>query len=62
MTTRQNALNSRQWQITETLFENAGRINYGTAMVILKIHEGRVVDVTHTVTESTRHKETEVKK
>jgi hypothetical protein len=53
-----NGLDSRQQQIAEALFENAGRLKYGSVAVILKIHEGRVVGVTHTVTETTRQKET----
>ena len=58
----QNNLNSRQQQIAEALFNNAGRLKYGSAAVILKIHEGRIVEVTYTMTENIRHKETEGKK
>jgi hypothetical protein len=40
--------------IAGLLSEAADKIRYGSAAVILKIHDGRIVDVTHTVTESTR--------
>ena len=52
----------RQQAITETLFINAGRIPYGSVAVVLKIHEGRVVEITYTVAECVRQKEKEVKK
>jgi hypothetical protein len=40
--------------IVERLTENAAGIRYGTVAVALRIHDGRVVDVTHTTTESTK--------
>jgi hypothetical protein len=40
--------------IVSRLLETAGNIRYGTAGVEFKIHNGRIVDVTHTVTESMR--------
>ena len=40
--------------IAERLCENASKIQYGSVSAILKIHNGRVVDVTHSTTESTR--------
>jgi hypothetical protein len=40
--------------IAARLLEAAGKIRYGSAAVILKIHDGRIVDVTHTTTENTR--------
>jgi len=43
--------------VAERLFENATRIRYGMISASLKIHNGRIVDVTHTLTESTREKE-----
>lgn len=42
--------------IAGRLLETAGTVRYGSAAVILKIHDGRIVDVTHTVTESTRER------
>jgi len=40
--------------IAERLLESAGRVRYGSVSVTLKIHNGRIVDVTHTETRSTR--------
>jgi hypothetical protein len=40
--------------IVSRLLETAGNIRYGAAGVEFKIHNGRVVDVIHTVTESMR--------
>jgi hypothetical protein len=40
--------------IAGRLLEAAGKILYGSAGVILKIHAGRIVDVTYNLTESTR--------
>jgi outer membrane lipopolysaccharide assembly protein LptE/RlpB len=51
-------MTENQVKIAETLFENAGRLAYGTASLSLKVHSGRIVDIIHTVTESTREKET----
>jgi hypothetical protein len=45
---------SRLAEVTDQLFENLSRIRYGQVSVTLKIHDGRVADITHTVTESTR--------
>jgi hypothetical protein len=43
--------------IANRLLETVGRVRFGTASAALKIHDGRVVDVTYTITESTREKE-----
>jgi hypothetical protein len=43
--------------IAERLCENAEKIRYGSVSATLKIHNGRVVDVTHSTTESTREQE-----
>jgi hypothetical protein len=40
--------------IVARLAENAAGLRYGTAAVSLRIHNGRIVDITYTVTESTR--------
>ena len=40
--------------ISERLCENASKIRYGSVSATLKIHNGRVVDVTHSTTENTR--------
>jgi hypothetical protein len=48
---------TRQKEIIETLFSNAGRVLFGTVSVELKIHEGRCVAVTYSTTENTRQKE-----
>jgi hypothetical protein len=44
--------------VARLLFNTTG-LQYGQVSVCLKVHSGRIVDVTHTVTESTR--ETEMK-
>ena len=43
--------------ITERLCENIGKIRYGSVSATLRIHNGRVIDVTHSTTESTREQE-----
>jgi hypothetical protein len=48
---------TRQREIIETLFANAGKVLFGIASVELKIHEGRCVAVTYSTTENTRQKE-----
>jgi hypothetical protein len=40
--------------ITQRLLENLSNVKYGSVNVALKIHDGRVVDVTHTVTKNVR--------
>ena len=42
--------------IAGKLVETAGKVRFGSVSVNLKIHDGRIVDVTHTVTESTRER------
>jgi hypothetical protein len=39
------------------LSNNLQNVRYGIVAVSLRIHDGRVVDVTHSVTENTREKE-----
>jgi hypothetical protein len=43
--------------IAERICENASKIRYGSVSATLKIHDGRVVDVTHSTTENTREQE-----
>jgi hypothetical protein len=38
--------------IVERLVENTSGLCYGTAAVSLRFHDGRIVDITYTVTES----------
>jgi hypothetical protein len=45
----QHIINIAQW-----LCEEALKIRYGSVSITLKIHNGRVIDVTHSTTESTR--------
>jgi len=45
--------------IAERLNENAHKIRYGSVSATLKIHNGRVIDVTHSTTESTREQSEE---
>jgi hypothetical protein len=40
--------------IAERICENAAKIRYGSVSATLKIHNGRVIDVTHSTTESKR--------
>ena len=43
------------WQgVIARLSDNASRVKHGETGVILKIHEGKIVHVTHTVTETAR--------
>jgi hypothetical protein len=44
-------------KIAERVYENAAKIRYGSVSTILKIHDGRVVDITHSTTENTREQE-----
>jgi len=44
-------------KIAERLCENATKISYGSVSATLTIHDGRVVDVTHSTTERKREKE-----
>jgi hypothetical protein len=58
MNNRWNRSNeTRQREIIETLFSNAGRVLFGAVSVELKIHEGRCVAVTYSTTENTRQRE-----
>ena len=43
--------------ITQRLLESSGRVRYGFVSVSLKIHDGRIVDVTHTETQSMRERQ-----
>jgi hypothetical protein len=52
-----NQANKHIVNIAERLCDNAEKIKYGTVSAILKIHDGRVVDVTHATTETTREQE-----
>jgi hypothetical protein len=49
---------TKQKEIIETLFTNAGKVIFGMASVELKIHEGRCVAITYSTTENARQKET----
>ena len=42
--------------IAERLCENAAKIRFGSVSATLKIHDGRVTDVTHSITENTKEK------
>ena len=43
--------------IAERLCENVQKIRYGTVTASLRIHDGRVVDITHATTETTKKQE-----
>ena len=40
--------------VTDRLFENVSKLKYGQVAVSLRVHSGRIVDVTYTITESMR--------
>jgi hypothetical protein len=44
--------NDRLAVIVTRLAENSAGLRYGTAAVSLRVHDGRIVDITYTVTES----------
>jgi hypothetical protein len=50
-------MTEKQKEIAETFFKNAKNISFGTVAVELKIHEGRCVGVTYTISEKSRKKE-----
>ncbi len=52
-----NQANENIISIAERICENAAKIRYGSVSATLNIHDGRVVDVTHSTTESTRERE-----
>ncbi len=39
---------------TQKLFANAASIRYGQVSATLRVHDGRIVDITHCVTETLR--------
>ena len=49
---------SKAEMIVARLLFNAAGLKYGLVSVTVKIHGGRIVDVTHTITESMRETET----
>jgi len=40
--------------ITSRLLSNVAGLKYGSVSVTFKVHDGRIMDVTHTVTESVK--------
>lgn len=38
--------------ITDRLFENIAKVKFGSVSVTLRVHSGRIVDVTYSTTES----------
>ena len=52
----QNVINIAE-QIAERIFENVEKIRYGSVSATLKIHNGRIIDVIHSTTESKREQE-----
>jgi hypothetical protein len=48
---------SKAEAVVVRLLSNAAGIQYGQVTVCLRIHNGRVVDVTYTTTESTKEAE-----
>ena len=52
-----NQVEARIIKIAEKISENVATIRYGSVSATLKIHDGRVIDITHSTTESKREKE-----
>jgi hypothetical protein len=42
--------------ILDRLIENVERLRYGTASVVLKVHDGNIVAISHEVTETTKER------
>jgi hypothetical protein len=40
--------------IVKKMAENLNGLRYGSVSVMLKVHEGRIVDINHTVTQTTK--------
>lgn len=49
-------MTTEEKNIVETLFANAAKIRHGEVSAILKIHEGHITGVTHSVYEVTRER------
>lgn len=48
----------KKWNvITDRLAESTSRVKYGSVSAELKIHDGRIVAVTYSITENTREVE-----
>ncbi len=45
---------SKAEAITSRLLYNVAGLQYGSVSVTLKVHNGRIMDITHTVTESVK--------
>jgi hypothetical protein len=43
--------------VTKRLTQNIASIRYGNVAVTFRIHDGRVVDITHAITELVREKQ-----
>ncbi|GBR76094.1 hypothetical protein NO2_0702 [Candidatus Termititenax persephonae] len=50
------AVMTEEQKIIETLFANAEKIRHGDVSLILKIHEGHITGVTHSVYEVTKER------
>jgi hypothetical protein len=44
----------RRQAVNHQFWANVGKIRYGLVILTAKIHDGRVVDISHTTSESTR--------
>jgi hypothetical protein len=49
-----NITKQRAESIAGRILENASKLRYGQIAVVLKVHDGRITEITHQVTESTR--------
>jgi hypothetical protein len=47
-------MNNKIIAIADRILQNAAAVRFGQVSATMRIHDGRIVDVTHTVTESTK--------
>ena len=52
---------SKTEMMVARLMANAAGLRYGLASVTVKLHDGRVVEVSYTTTEKTNEKEPQIK-
>jgi hypothetical protein len=52
-----NQIRQKIIKIVERVYENTSKIHYGSVSATLRIHDGRIIDVTHSTTENSREQE-----
>ena len=53
----ENQVNQNVIKIAKRICENTTKVHYGSVSATLKIHNGRVIEVTYSTTESSREQE-----